>query len=94
MNVVRAVSSEGFGRVRHYTAVRRLLDTDRSVRAYFEGESTDLPSFFVDRIRRDLGPLWEYLPEGALWHDPLAYLESTAGGFVTMSGARAAAEPA
>ena len=94
MNVVRAVSSEGFGRVRHYTAVRRLLDTDRSVRAYFEGESTDLPRFFVDRIRRDLGPLWEYLPEGALWHNPLAYLESTAGGFVTMGGARAAAEPA
>ena len=94
MNVVRAVSSEGFGRVRHYTAVRRLLDTDASFRAYFEGETTQLPSFFVDRIRRDLGPLWEYLPEGALWHDPLAYLESTAGGFVTMSGARAAAEPA
>lgn len=94
MNVVRAVSSEGFGRIQHYTAVRRLLDTDRSVRDYFEGETRELPQFFVDRVRRDLGPLWEFLPEGALSHNPLAYLESTAGGFVTLGGARAAAEPA
>ena len=94
MNVVRAVSSEGFGRIQHYTAVRRRLDTDRSVREYFEGETTDLPRFFVDRIRRDLGPLWEFLPDGALWHNPLAYLESTAGGFVTLGGVQAAAEPA
>ncbi|MBI2402438.1 MAG: radical SAM protein [Gemmatimonadetes bacterium] len=94
MNVVRAVSSEGSGRIRHYTTVRRLLDTDRSVRDYFEGESTELPRFFEDRIRRDLGPLWEFLPEGALSHNPLAYLESTAGGFVALGGLRAAAEPA
>ena len=94
MNVVRAISSEGFGRIRHYTTVRRLLDTDRSVRSYFEGESTELPSFFVDRVRRDLGPLWDFLPPGALSHNPLAYLESTVGGFVALGGVRAAAEPA
>src|SRR5205085_9283348 len=29
MNVVRAISSEGFGRIRYYTEVRRRLDTDR-----------------------------------------------------------------
>jgi len=25
-------------------------------------------------VRKDLGPLWEWLPEGALYHDPNAYL--------------------
>ena len=39
MNVVRAVSSEGFGRIRYHETIRRLLDTDRSVRDYMEGES-------------------------------------------------------
>jgi hypothetical protein len=27
-------------------------------------------------VRQDLGPLWEWLPEGALQHDPHAYLKS------------------
>jgi len=45
-------------------------------RDYLEGESTELPQFFLDRVRNDLGPLWDYLPEGALEHNPNAYLES------------------
>ena len=28
-----------------------------------------------NRIRRQLGPLWDALPEGALMHDPNAYLK-------------------
>jgi hypothetical protein len=75
MNVVRAVSSEGFGRIRYYSTVRRMLGEDRAFRAFFEGESEVLPEFYVERVRRDLGPLWESLPEGALFHDPHAYLK-------------------
>jgi hypothetical protein len=77
MNVVRAVSSEGWGRIAYHTTIRRLLDTDRSVRDYLEGESDVLPPFYYERIRRELGPLYEYLPDGALYHDQNAYLEST-----------------
>jgi hypothetical protein len=77
MNVVRAVSSEGFGRIKYHTMMRRLLDTDRDVRAFHEGETTEIPAFYVDRIKRELGPLYEWLPEGALKHDPNAYLKST-----------------
>jgi hypothetical protein len=73
MNVVRAISSEGFGRIRYYAAVRRQLERDRKFRAYFEGESDVLPSFFHARVKRDLGPLWSWLPQGALQHDPNAY---------------------
>jgi len=79
MNVIRAVSSEGWGRIKYHTTIRGLLDTDKSVRDYFEGESTVLPDFYRDRIRRELGPFWDYLPEGALEHDPNAYLKASAG---------------
>lgn len=75
-NVVRAVSSEGFGRIRYYRTVRRLLDEDVAFRRYFEGETTGLPPFFLERVKQDLGPLWHWLPAGALYHDPNAYLES------------------
>jgi hypothetical protein len=74
MNAVRAISSEGNGRIRYFSEVRELLSTDASFRAYFEGETDRLPDFFRQRVQRDLGPLWEFLPEGALEHDPHAYL--------------------
>ena len=79
MNVIRAVSSEGWGRIKYHTTIRGLLDTDRSVRDYFEGESTVLPQFYRDRIQHELGPFWDWLPDGALEHDPNAYLKSSAG---------------
>jgi hypothetical protein len=77
MNVVRAVSSEGFGRIRYHETILGLLDTDRSVRRFMEGETTRLPEFYASRIRRELGPAYNYLPEGALEHDPNAYLHAT-----------------
>ena len=70
MNVVRALSSEGSGRVRHHRDVLRRLGTDAQFRDYFEQETTTLPPFYVERIRQDLGPLWEWVPEGALEHEP------------------------
>ena len=74
MNVVRAVSSEGFGRIRYYSEVRRRLDSDHDVRRYFDQATTELPQFYVGQIKRDLGSLWPWLPPQALTHDHHAYL--------------------
>jgi hypothetical protein len=86
MNVVRATSSEGWGRIRYHSEIRRLLDSDRSVRAFFEGETQEIPEFYVARVRRELGPLYQYLPEGALQHDPNAYLHASAADSVQLGG--------
>ena len=75
MNVLRAVSSEGFGRMKYYRMIRGLLDTDTSMQRFFNGETTELPQFYVNRIKNDLGDFWDYLPEGAMEHDPMAYLK-------------------
>jgi hypothetical protein len=77
MNVVRAISSEGFGRIRYNIEVRRRLTTDPQFRKYFEQETTELPQFYIDQVKKSLGPLWDWLPKGALYHDPNAYLKST-----------------
>jgi len=76
MNLIRAVSTEGTGRIRYHRDVRRRLDKDRQFLPYFEQETTELPQFYLDFARKDLGPLWEWLPEGALYHDPNAYTKS------------------
>jgi hypothetical protein len=76
MNVVRAVSSEGFGRIRYHSEVRRRLDTDPQLRGYFDRATTQLPAFYESQVRRDLGSLWQWLPQGALSHDHHAYLKA------------------
>ena len=76
MNVVRALSSEGHGRTEYYRTVRRLLESDPSVRDYYSARSTELPEFFARRIQRDLGAFWPHLPSGALSHDHYAYLHA------------------
>jgi hypothetical protein len=76
LNVVRAMSSEGYGRIRYNTRVLDLLRTDTGFREYFEQESESLPAFYTDAMRKNMGSLWEWLPEGAIDHDPHAYLRS------------------
>ncbi|HSB08568.1 MAG TPA: radical SAM protein [Blastocatellia bacterium] len=79
MNVVRAISSEGFGRIKYHSEVLRRLNTDTHMRRYFEQETTELPEFYEELARKELGLLWEWLPDGAMHHDPNAYLKSVAG---------------
>jgi hypothetical protein len=79
LNVLRAASGEGWGRIRYDAKVRRRLDSDNELRRFFEGESSSTPGFYLDQLRRDLGPFWEMLPEGSLRHDPNAYLRQVEG---------------
>jgi hypothetical protein len=74
MNVVRAVSEEGFGRVAYNKKILKQLNSDNKFRDYFEQETTELPQFYYDIIENELGPLKRWLPEGAIFHDQNAYL--------------------
>jgi hypothetical protein len=78
MNVVRAMSSEGWGRIAYHGTIRRLLDEDPSVRGFMDGTTDRLPEFYRRRIEHDLGGLYQQLPAGGMMHDPNAYLKSTA----------------
>jgi hypothetical protein len=74
INAVRAGTSN---RVEYHSKIRALLDSDSSVRRFFEGESKVLPAFYQRRLQNSLGALWEWLPECAVMHDEHAYLKST-----------------
>jgi hypothetical protein len=80
VNFLRAVSSEGYGRIRHYKQVRHALREDPSVRRYMNGESRVLPRFYEEKIKTDLGPIWDLLPAGAIHHDAYAFLKKSEGG--------------
>lgn len=80
LNVIRAVSSEGYGRINYYAEIMRRLGDDRQLRKFFDRESTTVPDFYVNQVKKDMGPWWRWLPEGALQHDPNAYLKSSIEG--------------
>jgi len=77
MNVVRAISEEGFGRVAYNKEILNRLNSDAKFRNYFEQETTELPDFYIDIIKKELGPLWDFLPKGAIYHDQNAYLKTS-----------------
>ena len=66
MNVVRAVSSEGWGRIRYHTKIRGRCWTPTSRCArYFEGENDGVAGVLRrDRVRRELGPALGAPPGG------------------------------
>ena len=76
MNVVRAVSEEGFGRVAYNKEILKQLNSNKKFRDYFEQETTELPQFYLNIVKEELGPLWDWLPEGAVYHDHNAYSNS------------------
>ena len=77
MNLMRAISSEGYGRLRFFRRVRENLINDQTFRQYFEGESQELPEFYTHIVKKDLGLWWQWLPQGAMQHDSNAYLNKT-----------------
>src|SRR5207248_3260582 len=78
MNVVRGISSEGFGRTPYHRTIRHMLDVDRSVWKFMDAETDQIPEFYVSLIRRELGPVYDHLPEGAMNRGPNAFLKTVA----------------
>ncbi len=70
LGVFRALTSDGLGRIKYYSEILRRLKDDPQMFNFYNQETTKLPEFYIDLIRHDLGPLWDWLPPGALSHDP------------------------
>ncbi|MFH0976295.1 MAG: radical SAM protein [Spirochaetota bacterium] len=76
MNLLRAISLEGWGKIEYYKRLVRLLNEDVQVRHFFEQKTIKIPLYFEEIIRATLGPLAQWLPQKAMYHDPYAYLKS------------------
>ncbi|HEY6814665.1 MAG TPA: hypothetical protein VI168_03905, partial [Croceibacterium sp.] len=95
VNFLRAISSEGFGRAKHFRAVRHAIATDPAMRRYLEQDGTELPPLYLDKMRSDLGPFWQHLPAEAVHHDPYAYMhKQDQAAFPAASRRRGSTEPA
>lgn len=72
LNLIRGIDLHS---ARVFRRTLKELETP-AYREFMEQESSRLPFEFVEPVKKDLGPLYRWLPEGALYHDPKAYLNS------------------
>lgn len=77
MNLLRGISSEGFGRIRFFKKIRKMLSEDHKFRDFFEGETLKTPEFYIDILREDLGIFWEWFPKNAITYDHHAYMKKS-----------------
>jgi hypothetical protein len=73
LNLVRAISSEGLGKIKYYKMLIHRLKNDKSVYQYFSQGGSEVPEFLVKKIKDDLGIFWTHLPKNALIHNPNTY---------------------
>jgi hypothetical protein len=73
VNFGRSVD-EGRGFIDFHKRIRARLETDRELRAFYEGEREPPPTSFMDEVKTQLGPYQELLPETLL--SPQGYAES------------------
>lgn len=85
LNAIRAAPA---GRLKKDRKIRHFLDTDLTVRRFFEGETRVVPEYYRRQIRKTLGTLWDMLPAGAIEHEPNAFLHSesrdSSNGFLSI----------
>jgi hypothetical protein len=60
--------------MKFYKQIRKQLVEDVGFRNYFEGQTTQLPAFYTNIVKKTLGIWWQWLPQGAIEHNHNAYL--------------------
>lgn len=66
LNLFRGITSQGIGRTKLCDRFLNRFERDGEFRAFFQQDTLEMPRFYLDWVRKDLGPLWEWLPEGAM----------------------------
>jgi len=71
-----SLSEGGSGKIRHVSDLLETLRTKPDYRSYMYKETDHMPAFMTDKIKEDLGPMWEWLPDKTLSQNPVIFERS------------------
>ena len=54
------------GKIGHVSAILEKLRKDSELRAFMDKRTEKIPAYMIDQVKRDLGPMWEWLPNKSL----------------------------
>ncbi len=74
-----SLSVGGSGKIKNVASTLENLRRDPAFRAFMNRETDRIPAFMIDRVKRDLGPLWEWLPDKTLSQTQRGHAEFVPG---------------
>ena len=61
-----SLSEGGSGKIRNVYTILKNLRTRPDFRSFMNKEADQIPAFMIEQVKKDLGPLWEWLPDKTL----------------------------
>ena len=71
-----SLSEGGSGKMRNARTILKNLRTKPDFRSFMNRETDKIPAFMIEQVKKDLGPIWEWLPDKTLSQNPNVLLES------------------
>jgi hypothetical protein len=70
-----SLSVGGSGKKGDAFSVLKNLRTKPDFRSFMNRETDQIPAFMIEQVKKDLGPMWEWLPDKSLSQKPIAKSE-------------------
>jgi len=71
-----SLSEGGAGKIRHVSEILNNLRTKQDFRSFMNKETDQIPAFMIEQVKKDLGPIWEWLPDKTLSQGPKIHSSS------------------
>jgi radical SAM superfamily enzyme YgiQ (UPF0313 family) len=75
-NLFLSFSVGGSGKKRNVLTILKNLRTNPDFRSFMNRETDTIPAFMIEQVKKDLGPIWEWLPDKTLSQKPNILKES------------------
>jgi hypothetical protein len=67
----------GSGKIRSLSSMMKNLRRETEFQSFVKNETNCVPEFMIEAIKRDLGPMWHWLPNKSLSYDSKILSNST-----------------
>jgi len=60
----------GSSKIRWLSTLLKNLRKEADFQSFVKKETSSVPAFMIENVKKDLGPLWHWLPNKSLSYDP------------------------
>ena len=70
LTLLLSLTIGGIGKARFLSNMMHMHNSDQDFQRFVRKETNQVPAILIDRIKKELGPWWQWLPDKSLWYDP------------------------
>jgi hypothetical protein len=76
LTLLLSLTIGGWGKIRYLSDMMEHLRKEEDFQSFVTKESSEIPASILGKVKRDLGFMWQWLPEKTLSHDPVIYSDA------------------